>query len=88
MKGEAIHRIAAECIIRYFFKCLSEGDELYLRLEDAFRDNPLTMNQTGDGHPLHKLEKFERGIKELKKSGEDLLKAKISDLLPDKKDWV
>jgi hypothetical protein len=64
MKGEAIHQIAAECIIRYFFKCIGEEgiERLDNRLYDAFRDNPLTLNQEGDGSPLTKWTNFKSQI--------------------------
>lgn len=64
MKGEAIHRIAAECIIRYFFKCIGEEgiERLNNRLYDAFRDNPLTLYQKGDGSPLTKSNRFKLEI--------------------------
>ena len=46
MKGDAIHDIAAECLIKYFLKRSEEdGDQFFDRLEDClFETNSKKIN--------------------------------------------
>ncbi len=99
MKGEAIHRIAAECIIRYFFRCIRQERipkvygkpgqyKLYECLKDAFRDNPLIMNQNPETSPIIKSRRFNAAIDNLVDAGIDLLDAKIGVLVPNRAEWL